>query len=250
MIVANKFQTGFDQPMLVAMYVDKRLAGVTAVQSLSRLNRIYPPDKDTTFVLDFIKQEDEILKAFRLYYRKAELSGVTDPNLVHDLHDKLDAEGIYTAEEVDAFVQAALLKKQNQAELLTKITPAVERFRVRLRDAASHGDVKAKDRLELFRRNLTAFVRAYDFLSQIVDYGTDTSLEKRGIFFRHLAPLLDIPDAGEPIDLSRVTLTHYNIRDLGQHRLPLAGGDGDRPKLDPMSAVGSAQVRDPDMVRL
>jgi type I restriction enzyme R subunit len=250
MIVANKFQTGFDQPMLMAMYVDKRLAGVTAVQTLSRLNRIYPPDKDTTFVLDFVKQEDEILKAFRLYYRKAELSGVTDPNLVHDLQDKLDNEGIYTAEEVDAFVQTALSKKPKQAELLAKLTPAVERFRVRLHDAGSHQDKKAQDGLELFRRNLAAFVRAYDFLSQIVDYGSETSLEKRSIFFRHLAPLLDIPDPGEPIDLSRVVLTHYNIRDLGQHQLPLGGGDGEQPKLDPMTAVGSAKVHDPDMVRL
>src|ERR1019366_3961988 len=107
--------------------------------------------------------------------------------------DKLDAEGIYTAEEVDAFVQAALSKKPKQAELLAKLTPAVERFRVRLYDARSHQDKKAQDGLELFRRNLTAFVRAYDFLSQIVDYGSDTSLEKRSIFFRHLAPLLEIP---------------------------------------------------------
>ena len=250
MIVANKFQTGFDQPLLVAMYVDKRLAGVTAVQTLSRLNRIYPPDKDTTFVLDFVKQEDEILKAFQLYYRNAELSGVTDPNLVHDLQDKLDAEGIYTAEEVDAFVRAALATKAKQAELLAKLTPAVERFRVRLRDVVSQGDKKAQDGLALFRGNLTAFVRAYDFLSQIVDYGSETSLEKRRIFFRHLAPLLDIPDPGEPIDLSRVVLTHYNIRDLGQHPLPLGGGDGERPKLDPMTAVGSGKVHDPDMVHL
>jgi type I restriction enzyme R subunit len=249
LIVANKFQTGFDQPLLMAMYVDKRLAGVAAVQTLSRLNRTHP-GKDTTFVLDFVKQEDEILEAFRLYYRKAELSGVTDPNLVHDLQDKLDAEGIYTAEEVDAFVQAALSKKPKQAELLAKLTPAVERFRVRLYDARSHQDKKAQDGLELFRRNLTAFVRAYDFLSQIVDYGSDTSLEKRSIFFRHLAPLLEIPGGAEPIDLSRVVLTHYNIKDLGQHQLPLAGGDGDQPKLDPMTAVGSAKVHDPDMVRL
>ena len=250
MIVANKFQTGFDQPLLVAMYVDKRLAGVTAVQTLSRLNRIYPPHKDTTFVLDFVKQEEEILQAFRLYYKKAELSGITDPNLVHDLQDRLDAEGIYTAEEVDAFVQAAVVKRQRQAELLTKLTPAVERFRVRLNEARVAGDTKAKDRLDLFRRNLMAFVRAYDFLSQIVDYGSDTSLEKRAIFFRHLAPLLDIPSPEDPVDLSRVVLTHYNIKDLGEHRLPLGASDGDRPKLDPMTAVGSGKLHDPNMVRL
>jgi type I restriction enzyme R subunit len=250
MIVANKFQTGFDQPLLVAMYVDKRLAGVTAVQTLSRLNRIYPPHKDTTFVLDFVKQEEEILQAFRLYYKRAELSGITDPNLVHDLQDRLDAEGIYTAEEVDAFVQAAVVKRQRQAELLTRLTPAVERYRVRLNDARVAGDTKAKDRLDLFRRNLMAFVRAYDFLSQIVDYGSDTSLEKRAIFFRHLAPLLDIPSPEEPVDLSRVILTHYNIKDLGEHRLPLGTIDGDRPKLDPMTAVGSGKLHDPNMVRL
>jgi type I restriction enzyme R subunit len=251
MIVANKFQTGFDQPLLVAMYVDKRLAGVAAVQTLSRLNRIYPPGKkDTTFVLDFLNQEDEILEAFRKYYKKAELSGVTDPNLVHDLQDKLDAEGIYTAEEVDAFVRAALSKNPKQAELLAKLTPAVERYRVRLRDAQEKDDEKARQGLELFRRNLTAFVRAYDFLSQIVDYGSDTALEKRAIYFRHLAPLLDIPDGKEPIDLSRVVLTHYNIKDLGQHSMPLAGGDGEPSKLDPMTAVGSAKTHDSDWVHL
>jgi type I restriction enzyme R subunit len=227
------------------------LAGVAAVQTLSRLNRIYPPGKkDTTFVLDFLNQEDEILEAFRKYYKKAELSGVTDPNLVHDLQDKLDAEGIYTAEEVDAFVRAALSKNPKQAELLAKLTPAVERYRVRLRDAQEKDDEKARQGLELFRRNLTAFVRAYDFLSQIVDYGSDTALEKRAIYFRHLAPLLDIPDGKEPIDLSRVVLTHYNIKDLGQHSMPLAGGDGEPSKLDPMTAVGSAKTHDSDWVHL
>jgi type I restriction enzyme, R subunit len=151
---------------------------------------------------------------------------------------------------VDAFVWAALSKKAKQAELLAMLTPAVKRFRVLLRDAVSQRDKKAQDGLELFRENLTAYVRAYDFLSQIVDYGSETQLEKRRIFFRHLAPLLDIADPGEPIDLSRVVLTHYNIRDLGQHRLPVGIGDGERPKLDSMTAVGSAKVRDPDMVRL
>jgi type I restriction enzyme R subunit len=249
MIVANKFQTGFDQPLLMAMYVDKRLAGVTAVQTLSRLNRT-SPGKDTTFVLDFLDQKDEILEAFRLYYRKAELSGVTDPNLVHDLQYKLDAEGIYTAEEVDGFVHVALAKKPKQADLLAKLNSAVERFRVRLRDALNEKDEKAQNGLELFQKNLTVFVRAYDFLSQIVDYGTDTSLEKRSIFFRHLAPLLEIANTKEPVDLSRVVLTHYNIKDLGRHQLPLAGGGGETPKLNPISAVGSAKVRDPDMVKL
>jgi type I restriction enzyme R subunit len=124
------------------------------------------------------------------------------------------------------------------------------RIRVRLLDAESHKDEKARDGIELFRRNLTAFVRAYDFLSQIVDYGSDTALEKRAIYFRHLAPLLEIPGGKEPIDLSRVILTHYNIKDLGQHQLPHAGGDGDDSKLTPMTAMGSAKLHAPDLVRL
>jgi type I restriction enzyme R subunit len=167
---------------------------------------------------------------------------------VHDLQTKLDGEGIYTEEEVEAFVRVVLEKKPRQGELLAKLTPAVERFRVRLRDADDHKDEAARNELELFRRNLTAFVRAYDFLSQIVDYGSDTALEKRCIYFRHLAPLLEIPSPREPIDLSRVVLTHYQIKDLGRRQLPLGGDEA--PKLEPMAAVGSAKVHDPDMVRL
>ena len=87
--MANKFQTGFDQPLLCGMYVDKRLAGIQAVQTLSRLNRAYP-GKDTTYILDFVNEPDEILAAFKPYYETAELAGVTDPNLVYDLRAKLE----------------------------------------------------------------------------------------------------------------------------------------------------------------
>ena len=90
MIVAEKFQTGFDQPRLVAMYVDKKLGGVQAVQTLSRLNRTYP-GKDKTFVLDFVNEPEEVLEAFLPYYRKATLTATTDPNLIYDLVTKLDS---------------------------------------------------------------------------------------------------------------------------------------------------------------
>src|SRR5690606_28382812 len=89
LLVANKFQTGFDQPLLCGMYVDRRLAGIQAVQTLSRLNRAHP-GKDTTYVLDFVNSSEEILSAFRVYYDTAELSGVTDPDAVLDLKAKLD----------------------------------------------------------------------------------------------------------------------------------------------------------------
>ena len=92
LLVANKFQTGFDQPLLCGMYVDRRLAGIQAVQTLSRLNRAHP-GKDTTYVLDFVNSSEEILTAFKTYYETAELEAVTDPNLVYDLRAKLDAIG-------------------------------------------------------------------------------------------------------------------------------------------------------------
>src|SRR5581483_3132524 len=100
LLVANKFQTGFDQPLLCGMYVDKRLAGIQAVQTLSRLNRAYP-GKDTTYVLDFVNDPVEVLASFKTYYTTAELSATTDPNLVYDLRAKLDAAGHYDDFEVD-----------------------------------------------------------------------------------------------------------------------------------------------------
>ena len=95
LLVANKFQTGFDQPLLCGMYVDKRLAGIAAVQTLSRLNRAHP-GKDTTYVVDFVNDPDDILEAFKTYYETAELANVTDPHLVFDLRTKLDAAGFMT----------------------------------------------------------------------------------------------------------------------------------------------------------
>ncbi|WP_394815524.1 type I restriction enzyme subunit R domain-containing protein, partial [Clavibacter michiganensis] len=107
MIVAEKYQTGFDQPRLVAMYVDKKLGGVQAVQTLSRLNRTYP-GKDKTFVLDFVNEPEEVLEAFLPYFRKATLTAKTDANLIYDVVTKLDASGIYTMSEVEQAFDAAL----------------------------------------------------------------------------------------------------------------------------------------------
>ena len=107
LLVANKFQTGFDQPLLCGMYVDKRLAGIQAVQTLSRLNRAYP-GKDTTYVLDFVNDPEDVLAAFKTYYTTAELSATTDPNLVFNLRAKLDAAGHYDDFEVDRVVAVEL----------------------------------------------------------------------------------------------------------------------------------------------
>lgn len=244
LIVANKYQTGFDQPLLTAMYVDKRLSGVAAVQTLSRLNRIYPGKPDP-FVLDFVNKPDEILAAFTPYYRTAALSDVSDPNIIHDLQSKLDAARIYTDSEVSVFAQAYFTPGATQQQLQAHIAPAVDRFRDRLHQAQEANDKTELDALAIFRKDLGSFVRAYEFLSQIFEYD-DTDLEKRNVFFRHLQPWLKMAHQRQEIDLSAVELTHYRMNDLGKRRLKLNETDGEYT-LSPSAEIGTAAPHDPEM---
>ena len=245
LIVANKYQTGFDQPLLVAMYVDKRLAGVAAVQTLSRLNRIYP-GKDETFILDFVNDPEEILAAFAPYYQTAKLTAVTDPNLIHQLQAKLDDARLYTASEVNAFATVFYDRKSRQQDLQAHIAPAVERYRERRRRALAANDREALDALDLFRKDVASFIRLYDFLAQIVNYG-DTDLEKHSVFFTHLLPWLAPENEHQPIDLSGVRLTHYRLEALDERRLTL--GDHDEP-LKPITGLGGGEAREPETAYL
>ena len=245
LIVANKFQTGFDQPLLVAMYVDKRLAGVAAVQTLSRLNRTCP-GKDETFILDFVNDPEEILAAFAPYYQTAKLTAVTDPNLIHQLQAKLDDARLYTAAEVEAFAAVFYDRKSRQQDLQAHIAPAVERYRERRRRALDAADRETLDALDLFRKDVASFIRLYDFLAQIVNYG-DTDLEKHSVFFTHLLPWLAPENEHQPIDLSGVELTHYRLEALDERRLTL--GDHDEP-LKPITGVGGGEAREPETAYL
>lgn len=259
LLVANKFQTGFDQPLLCGMYVDKRLAGIQAVQTLSRLNRAHP-GKDTTYILDFVNSPEDVLTAFRTYYETAELSATTDPNLVYDLRAKLDSQGYYDDFEVERVVVAELDPKGTQSQLQAAIAPVADRALKRFKwlqqqliaaQAASNGKAQkdAKDEmaaLTLFKRNLGAFLRVYSFLSQIFDY-QNTDIEKRAIFFRRLLPLLDFGREREGVDLSGVKLTHHNLRNQGKKNLGLAPGQSEL--LPPMTAPGSGEVQDKQKVR-
>ena len=254
LLVANKFQTGFDQPLLCGMYVDRRLAGIQAVQTLSRLNRAHP-GKDTTYVLDFVNSEAEILDAFRAYHTTAELAGVTDPNLVYDLRAKLDAMGFYDDFEVDRVVTVEMNPKATQGDLVAAVEPVADRVvkrykaaRERLLTAKEHKDEKAaqeaQDELNtliLFKRDIAAYQRVYAFLSQIFDYGS-TAIEKRAIFFRRLSPLLEFGREREGIDLSKLKLTHHGLKNQGKRNLPLA--DGDKGLLQPLTETGSGAVQE------
>lgn len=260
LLVANKFQTGFDQPLLCGMYVDRRLAGIQAVQTLSRLNRAHP-GKDTTYVLDFINSSEEVLAAFKTYYETAELESVTDPNLVYDLRAKLDASGHYDEFEVDRVVAVEMNPKAKQGDLIAALEPVVDRLLKRfkqaqekLRTAQAKNDAKAVEEangeinaLILFKADMGAFQRMYSFLSQIFDYG-NTAIEKRFMFYRRLIPLLEFGREREGIDLSKVKLTHHSLKNQGQRMLPLQGDDA--PKLKGFEEAGSGSIHEKEKARL
>ncbi|CAJ7978018.1 HsdR family type I site-specific deoxyribonuclease [Burkholderia pseudomallei] len=254
LLVANKFQTGFDQPLLCGMYVDKMLGGIQAVQTLSRLNRAHP-GKDTTYILDFVNEAGDILKAFKTYYETAELEATTDPHHVYDLRAKLDAAGYYDDFEVDRVARVEFDPKGTQAQLQAAIAPVTDRLLKRYKAAqqdkaaaeAQHDEKAAQaardtlNALVLFKNDMGAFVRLYAFLSQIFDYG-NTDIEKRFLFYKRLIPLLEFGRERDTVDLSKVTLTHHSLRNTG--RQPLNLGHGEAPKLPPMDAVGSGAVQE------
>jgi type I restriction enzyme R subunit len=260
LLVANKFQTGFDQPLLCAMYVDKRLAGIQAVQTLSRLNRAHP-GKDTTYVVDFVNNADEVLEAFKAYYSTATLAATTDPHLVLNLRAKLDAAGHYDDFEVDRVVAVEMAPASTHGALVHALEPVADRILKRykaaqdeLRFATEHADGAAAEEaqqslnaLVLFKGDMGAFVRLYTFLSQIFDYG-NTDIEKRAVFFKRLLPLLEFGREREGIDLSKVVLTHYNLKDRG--KAPMVVREGVAPLIAPLTEAGSGGVQEKEKARL
>jgi len=254
LLVANKFQTGFDQPLLCGMYVDKMLGGIQAVQTLSRLNRSYP-GKDATYVLDFVNEPAEILKAFKTYYETAEMEAVTDPHLVYDLRAKLDATGFYDDYEVDRVAKVDLDPNGTQKQLDAAIAPVADRLLKRYKAAQQDmtlaeekhdekGTRAAKDQVEallLFKNDMGAYTRLYAFLSQIFDYG-NTDIEKRFLFYKRLVPLLEFGRERDTVDLSKVVLTHHTLKSQGRQAMGL-NADGSY-KLPAMDAVGSGSVQE------
>lgn len=271
MLVANKFQTGFDQPKLCAMYVDKKLTGVDCIQTLSRLNRTYP-GKDSTFVLDFVNDPQDVLEEFQKYYETAKLETVSDPNLVYDLFHKLKGTGIFTWSEVESFTDAYFDPKRGGESLPGYIKPAVDRFSKRyklaseairesrkmLKDIELEGGSKtdkvnaerrvteaaeARAELDLFKKDLNSYIRFYEFVSQITSFD-DQELERLCVFARHLLPMLrqEVLEEDE-IDLSAVILSHYSLRAKRTQDLKLQE-DAQGYGLEGVSAVGSAKARE------
>ncbi|MBN1581498.1 MAG: type I restriction endonuclease subunit R, partial [Anaerolineae bacterium] len=241
LIVANKFQTGFDQPLLHTMYVDKKLGGVNAVQTLSRLNRTYKPHKKETMVLDFVNEADDIRRAFEPYYEATLLSEQTDPNVLYQLQAELDDTHLYDEDEIDVFVRAYLQgRRADLAALYALVDPVVDRV----------AEID-KEEQQAFRGRLNDFTRLYAFLSQILSF-VETEWEKRFHFYRFLLRriLQRLPDArgSLPMDLyHQVDLDFYRVRETFDGYIELERGESELAPVGMGGRGGSEteQERDP-----
>ncbi len=221
LIVANKFQTGFDQPLLHTMYVDKKLGGVNAVQTLSRLNRTLPPEKKGTMVLDFANEADEIKAAFEPYYETTLLSEATDPNLLYEIQTLLGAFPVYTEADVDAFAKVYFDPKATQDRLYAVLAPVVDRARA-----------LSEDEQHDFRGQLTDYVRLYAFLAQVLTFA-DADLEELYVFARHLRRLLPGDRAERPREVQQnIDMESYRIQQTGSGKVALERRPG---VLEPVS---------------
>jgi type I restriction enzyme, R subunit len=220
LIVANKFQTGFDQPLLHTMYVDKRLGGVNAVQTLSRLNRTLAPEKQGTLVLDFANEADEIKAAFEPYYETTLLSEATDPNLLYEIQSRLASFPIFSQADIDGFAKIYLNPANKQDQLHAALAPVVERFR----------EVSEQEQQE-FRGQLTDYLRLYAFLSQILTF-TDGDLEALYLFARHLRRLIPADQDELPVEVQQnIDMESYRLQQTGSGKIALERKPG---LLDPV----------------
>lgn len=218
LIVANKFQTGFDQPLLHTMYVDKKLGGVNAVQTLSRLNRTHR-DKKSTMVLDFANEAEEIKAAFEPYYETTLLSEATDPNLLYEIQTRLASFPVYTDSDVEAFAKVYFDPKATQDRLYAALAPVVERFK----------QLPAEERVD-FRGHLTDYVRLYAFLAQVLTFA-DADLEKLYVFARHLRRLLRTDRENLPREVQQnIDMESYRIQRTSNGKIALERKPG---VLDP-----------------
>ena len=218
LLVANKYQTGFDEPLLQSMYVDKRLDGVQAVQTLSRLNRKIP-GKENPFVLDFVNKAEDIYRAFKPFYNATSLQEGSDHKQLEKLKLELDETQVYYSREVEAFAQIFYLPPEKQkpadhARLEKCIQPALDRY----------NEIEEEDIRGLFRDKLGGFVRLYSFMSQIMPY-TDASLEMLYSYGRFLLPHLHV-DRTDPLKLGgEVDLQYYRLQQAFSGGIDLAAGE-------------------------
>ncbi|MBE2232468.1 MAG: type I restriction endonuclease subunit R [Anaerolinea sp.] len=236
LVCADKFQTGYDEPLLHTMYVDKVLAGVKAVQTLSRLNRAHPQKHDT-FVLDFMNDADMIQAAFEPYYRTTILSEETDPNKLHDLKADLDGYQVYAAEQVYALVEFYLVGADRD-----RLDPILDAC------VAVYKDALDEDGQVDFKGKAKAFTRTYGFLTSILPY-TDAGWEKLSILLNFLIPKLPAPveqDLSKGI-LEAIDMDSYRVEKQAAMRIALPDADAE---IGPVPASGGGYIAEAELDQL
>lgn len=218
LIVADKYQTGFDQPLLHTLYVDKILSGVRAVQTLSRLNRT-APGKEDTFVLDFVNDRETILTSFQPYYEFTTVSEEPDPNHLYDLKSKLDEQQIYLTSEIDALVRvyfnpATQMTARTQSQLYSFIDPAVDRYKA----------IETEDKKEEFKKSLRTWTNLYAFLAQIMPF-REPEFEKFYAYTKLLQSKLPKRDLAESMKLTdEVAMEYYRLQKIKDGSIALIAG--------------------------
>lgn len=237
LLVANKYQTGFDQPLLHTMYVDKRLSGVQAVQTLSRLNRT-APGKEDTFVLDFVNDTAEIERSFQPYYEQTTVADSADPQQLYELQHRLEATQVFWGTEVEAFCKYFYAPKEkqsvtDQAEMYRQLGPPVDRFKA-----------KTPEEQDEFRNALSGYVKLYSFLSQVMPF-TDPDLEKLYTFGRFLELKLPKDEKKAPLNLDGdVALKYYRLDKILEGQIKLSAAEP--VALKSPLAVGTRKAKDDD----
>ena len=238
LLVAEKYQTGFDQPLLQTMYVVKRLAGVQAVQTLSRLNRI-APGKSRTFILDFANEEDDIYKAFKPYYEATPTGENADPHRLSELQHRLLEWAIFTPSDVIQFAEVWYRAKRDHSATDHRLMNAV------LDAAVDRFQDREEDQQEEFRGQLAAYRNLYAFLSQIIPY-QDTDLERLYAFVRNLLAKLPPPGDGQGFVLDdEVALRYFRLQQMSEGSIDLSQGESD-PLKGPTD-VGTARAKDEEV---
>jgi type I restriction enzyme R subunit len=235
LLVAEKYQTGFDQPLLQTMYVVKRLAGVQAVQTLSRLNRT-AQGKTRTFVLDFANDEDDIYQAFKPYYEATPVGENAEPHQLSELQHKLLGWAIITPDDVNEFAEVWYCRKRDHSASDHRVMNAV------IDKAVARFDEREEGEQEEFRGQLTAYRNLYAFLSQIIPY-QDSELEKFYTFVRNLIAKLPPPGDGQGFELDdEVALRYFRIQQMTEGSIDL--GSGEAYPLKGPTDVGTSGVRE------
>jgi type I restriction enzyme R subunit len=235
LIVANKFQTGFDQPKLLAMYVDKKLSGVACVQTLSRLNRT-TAGKETTFVVDFENSEEDIEKAFQPFYDRMTLSKETDPNQLYNIRTELDKFCIHETADLDAFAKVWFADKQKIEKLHAATDPVAEKWHAEAEEEQVDYKSKARD-----------FAKLYAFISNLVPL-IDSGLEKLYVFLRFLLPKLPARKGELPHDvLGMVDMEKLAIRKKDTREIGLKRGE---ERVEPLNYGGGATLTEEERLAL